>query len=95
MQQWIALAVASDQSHLLMNYGVQSSSGLMYNLFADKLLNLSLVNPAVSFSSVLPTHCNNSTWTWSGLSGPAELLRYRRSYEIFLLTLWFRIKFGT
>ncbi|KLO17752.1 DUF1793-domain-containing protein [Schizopora paradoxa] len=47
IQQWAALTVASDQSHLLMNYGVQSSSGLVYNLYADKLLGLNLVPTSV------------------------------------------------
>ncbi|TDL23432.1 DUF1793-domain-containing protein [Rickenella mellea] len=41
--EWQSLSLAADGSHLLANYGSQSSSGLMYNLYADKLLQLSVV----------------------------------------------------
>ncbi|TDL28033.1 DUF1793-domain-containing protein [Rickenella mellea] len=41
--EWQSLSLAADGSHLLANYGLQSSSGLMYNLFADKLLQLNVV----------------------------------------------------
>lgn len=43
MQQWSQLAKSADNTHLLMNYGAQTTSGLMYNLYADKLLQLNLV----------------------------------------------------
>lgn len=43
INQWATLATASDNSHLLMTYGSQSSSGLVYNLYYDQLLQLNLV----------------------------------------------------
>ncbi|KAI0737544.1 DUF1793-domain-containing protein [Daedaleopsis nitida] len=43
MQQWQALAVAPDKSHLMLSYGDQYNWGLMYNLYADKLLGMNFV----------------------------------------------------
>ncbi|KAH8111930.1 DUF1793-domain-containing protein [Phellopilus nigrolimitatus] len=43
-QQWTSLASAS--GHLASSYG-SASSGIMYNLFADKLLQLNLINSSV------------------------------------------------
>ncbi|KLO18697.1 DUF1793-domain-containing protein [Schizopora paradoxa] len=43
ISQWLTLSISEDSSHLLMSYGMQNSSGLVYNLFADKLLQLDLV----------------------------------------------------
>lgn len=43
MSQWLTLSVADDNTHLLMSYGIQNTSGMVYNLFADKLLQLNLV----------------------------------------------------
>ncbi len=48
VQQWLSLAVSSDNSHLLGNFGNESPSGVMYNLFADKLLQLGLIPQSVS-----------------------------------------------
>ncbi|OBZ70559.1 hypothetical protein A0H81_09078 [Grifola frondosa] len=44
---WQSLALSSDQQHLLEDYGNQQSSALMYNLYADRLLQLNLVNETV------------------------------------------------
>ena len=43
IQQWQALAVSNDKSHLLMTYGNETSNGLLYNLYADLLLQLHIV----------------------------------------------------
>lgn len=48
MQQWVQLATAADGSHILMTYGQQPTGGLIYNLYADKLLQLDLVPQSVS-----------------------------------------------
>ena len=45
IQQWTSLASGSDQLNL--NFG-SSGSGLVYNLYADKLLQLNLVDSSVS-----------------------------------------------
>ncbi|TDL21981.1 hypothetical protein BD410DRAFT_723660 [Rickenella mellea] len=45
--QWQALSFPSNTSHLLSGYGSQSSSGLMYNLYSDKLLQLNVVPNSV------------------------------------------------
>lgn len=51
-QQWIELATASDGSHLRLNYGLDSSNGLIYNLYADQLLQLNLIPDSVSVNSL-------------------------------------------
>jgi len=43
ISQWQTLSVSSDNTHLLLSYGQQSCGGLIYNLYADKLLQLNLV----------------------------------------------------
>ncbi|KLO15829.1 hypothetical protein SCHPADRAFT_888243 [Schizopora paradoxa] len=48
MQQWLSLSVSSDKTHLLGNFGNETSSGVIYNLFADKLLQLGLVPQAIN-----------------------------------------------
>lgn len=48
MQQWLGLSVSSDKTHILGNFGNETSSGVIYNLFADKLLQLDLVPQSVS-----------------------------------------------
>lgn len=45
---WVSLAVATDKSHLLANFDRPASSALMYNLFADKWLQLGAVPDSVS-----------------------------------------------
>ncbi|KLO05329.1 DUF1793-domain-containing protein [Schizopora paradoxa] len=43
MQVWLSGALSDDHSRLLSSFGDQSSSGLIYNIYADKLLGLGLV----------------------------------------------------
>ncbi|KLO15796.1 hypothetical protein SCHPADRAFT_824120 [Schizopora paradoxa] len=52
MQIWLDGAVSQDHSHLLSSFADQNSSGLVYNMYADKLLGLGLVPSNVSV--VLP-----------------------------------------
>ncbi|TFK92712.1 hypothetical protein K466DRAFT_581623 [Polyporus arcularius HHB13444] len=40
---WLSLSESSDQQHLLGQYGDQSSSAMLYNIYADLLLNTSLI----------------------------------------------------
>lgn len=47
MSRWQANAVAPDNSHINFYYDRTSSSGLIYNLYADKLLQLNLVPDSV------------------------------------------------
>lgn len=35
--------MAADNSHIMMSYGSQSTTGLVYNLYVDKFLKLDLV----------------------------------------------------
>ena len=52
LDEWIPLALSSDRSSVLANFNSQSSSVLLYNLFADKLLRLSLVSDEVRDSNL-------------------------------------------
>ncbi|KAK7060514.1 hypothetical protein VNI00_001279 [Paramarasmius palmivorus] len=45
--QWQGLATSSDGKHLTLSYGNESSWGLSYNLYADKLLGLNLFPQSV------------------------------------------------
>jgi hypothetical protein len=45
--QWTTLAISPDNSGLLANFGQPSSKGLIYNLFADKWLQLNAVGNEV------------------------------------------------
>lgn len=46
--KWQDLAIsAADPKHAMLSYGNESSHGLLYNLYADKLLNLSLVPQSI------------------------------------------------
>lgn len=47
MNTWQELALSSDQTHFLSSYGEESSSALMYNLFADLWLGTNLVAESV------------------------------------------------
>jgi len=40
--QWQKIALASDQSHYTLSYGNNTSWGLLYNLYADRLLNFNM-----------------------------------------------------
>ncbi|KZV67101.1 DUF1793-domain-containing protein [Peniophora sp. CONT] len=42
VEQWQDLALSSDKTHLTLSYGNDSSWGLAYNLYADKLLGFNL-----------------------------------------------------
>ncbi|KAI5115722.1 hypothetical protein M0805_009015, partial [Coniferiporia weirii] len=43
IEQWTSDAIAADRTHVDFFYNTPNSNGLMYNLYADKLLNLDLV----------------------------------------------------
>ncbi|EMD37367.1 hypothetical protein CERSUDRAFT_114040 [Gelatoporia subvermispora B] len=47
MSEWDMLAYSSDQSHVLMDYGDESSWALMYNLYPDRLLGTNLINSTI------------------------------------------------
>lgn len=47
------MALSSDQQHILLRYGEEGSWTLLYNLYADKLLGLDLVDPSVSVLSLI------------------------------------------
>ena len=47
MRTWQANAVASDNSHVDFFYGKTDTNGLIYNVFADKLLQLNLVPDSI------------------------------------------------
>ncbi|GBE79652.1 DUF1793-domain-containing protein [Sparassis latifolia] len=47
VQQWQQLATSSDGQHLTLAYGNDSTWGLSYNMYADKLLNTSLIPSSV------------------------------------------------
>ena len=47
MSQWQSNAVASDNSHIDFYYTDTNSNGLIYNLYADKLLQLNMVSDSV------------------------------------------------
>lgn len=58
IEEWATLSVSSDKSHLLSSYGEESSSALMYNLFADLLLGVDIVPQAVCQSIYNISNCN-------------------------------------
>ncbi|KLO15800.1 DUF1793-domain-containing protein [Schizopora paradoxa] len=43
MQVWLNGALSEDRSHLLSSFGNPNSSGMIYNMYADKLLGLGLI----------------------------------------------------
>ncbi|KAL5533554.1 hypothetical protein ACEPAG_14 [Sanghuangporus baumii] len=47
ISQWQTGAISSDNSHINLLYGQLSTNGLIYNLYADKLLQLNLVPTSV------------------------------------------------
>ncbi|KAH8111919.1 DUF1793-domain-containing protein [Phellopilus nigrolimitatus] len=74
-QQWTSLASAS--GHLVSSYG-SASSGIMYNLFADKLLQLNLINASVGFDFSLKLFTLQSAANSYGIpldSGNSSLAR--------------------
>ena len=46
--EWLSLVMSSDQSHILGFYGEESSTSLLYNIYADRLLGTSLISQTVS-----------------------------------------------
>ena len=59
MQIWIDGALSEDHSHLLSSFGDQNSSGLIYNMYADKLLGLDLIPSNVSSLFVVASCLQN------------------------------------
>ena len=51
VEQWQKLALSSDQSHIVAQYGQDASYSLLYNLFAHKLLQLDLLSDSVSIQT--------------------------------------------
>lgn len=47
MSQWQSNAISSDNSHVDFYYDDTNSNGLIYNLYADKLLQLNFVSDSV------------------------------------------------
>ncbi len=47
MKIWLNGALSQDQTHLLSSFGNQNSGGLIYNMYADKLLGLGLMPTTV------------------------------------------------
>ncbi|KLO10459.1 DUF1793-domain-containing protein [Schizopora paradoxa] len=45
--QWQNLSLSLDKTHLLTSFGQESSAGLIYNIYADKLLQLDLIPQSV------------------------------------------------
>lgn len=45
---WLSLAQSSDQQHLLGQYGDESSWAMLYNVYADLLLQTNLIPKNVS-----------------------------------------------
>ena len=76
LDEWIPLALSSDRSSVLANFNSQSSSVLLYNLFADKLLRLGLAPDEVHDSNLGITRWHeyaNSGFVVLGLSGASRL----------------------
>ncbi|KLO07475.1 hypothetical protein SCHPADRAFT_881683 [Schizopora paradoxa] len=58
MQVWLDGALSQDHSHLLSSFGDQDSNGLVYNVYADKLLGLGLIPSTVKTRTCFKTeHC--------------------------------------
>ena len=49
---WLSLALSSDQQHLLGQYNDESSWAMLYNVYADLLLQTNLIPTDVCRSSV-------------------------------------------
>jgi len=47
VEQWMQLGTSSDGKHLTLAYGNDSSWGLSYNMYADKVLGLNLIPSSV------------------------------------------------
>ncbi len=51
IEQWQILSVSQDKTRLLTTFDDQTSAGLIYNLYSDKLLQLDLVPQSVRVRS--------------------------------------------
>ncbi|KAH9915038.1 uncharacterized protein BXZ73DRAFT_54569 [Epithele typhae] len=58
MNQWRSLSISDNAENFLGRYGVQNSQSLLYNLYADRLLNTSVVPQSVS--CVCPIRCGQT-----------------------------------
>ncbi|KLO08587.1 DUF1793-domain-containing protein [Schizopora paradoxa] len=47
IQRWLSLSKSANGSYILTSYGDETSTGLLYNLFSDKILGLNLVPDSV------------------------------------------------
>ena len=66
IEQWQSLSISQNETYLLTSFGSpgnnSGSAGLIYNLYADKLLQTNLLNDSVSiFRSSLPPLANLSS----------------------------------
>ena len=52
VNSWLSFAQASDQQHLLGKYGDQSSWAMLYNVYADLLMQTNLIPRDVSHTFV-------------------------------------------
>ncbi|KAI5115723.1 hypothetical protein M0805_009016 [Coniferiporia weirii] len=66
IEQWVSDAVAADGSHINFFYDNTNSNGLIYNLYADKLLQLGLV-PDTVYQILAKFHSNTVIQTEYGL----------------------------
>lgn len=48
--QWQNLSLSQDKTHLMTSFGEEATAGLIYNMYADKLLQLDLIPQSASFS---------------------------------------------
>ncbi|KLO07713.1 DUF1793-domain-containing protein [Schizopora paradoxa] len=69
--QWQNLSISQDKTHLLTSFGSNDSTGLIYNLYADKLLQLDLVPQSVSSLSMV-TEILNKDLTSSKFGIPLD-----------------------
>ena len=63
IRQWQASALASDGSHIDFIAGTTGTNGLIYNLYADQLLQLYLVPDRVYHAAVVSYNTTASEWS--------------------------------
>lgn len=54
--KWQNLSLSQNQTRLLTTFQTEGSAGLIYNMYADKLLQINLIPQSVSFS-IIPKRC--------------------------------------
>ncbi|KLO08575.1 DUF1793-domain-containing protein [Schizopora paradoxa] len=79
IQQWLALSRSSDGSRIFTSFGDQTSSGLLYNLFADRLLGLNLVPQSVY---------SNQTSLYRSMQGLFGSFLPKNSTKTYFLSDW-------